>query len=107
MLACNRATDFTTDHGKTAWVFERFERAHYGIDMLMTQRFSGLAAVYGSKTIPPGIQKQIDDVFQIPGGLGARYVPPTQPVDSARRQEDARRITDALQRSEIVAHESR
>ena len=103
VVAYNRATDFTTDHEKVAQVLERFASAHYAIDMLMTQRFSGLAAVYGSKTIPSAIQNRIDAVFQTPQGLRARNVQPTQVPRSADRQADTLRTTEALQRGEIVS----
>lgn len=103
LMALNRATDFTTDHEKVAQVLERFGRDHYMIDTLLMQRFSGLGAIYGSKTrIPPGIQKRIDDVFQSAAGLGSRYVPPTQAAETPRRRDDSRRTADALQQAEII-----
>jgi VWFA-related protein len=92
--AWNRATDFTTDHGRIATLIERFTEAHLEIEMLLRLRFSGLAAVYGSAAIPDGIQRRIDTVFD---GSEVRQVPEV-PVTGARQMAvDNRRIRELLE----------
>jgi hypothetical protein len=42
-------------------------RAHEGTEGRLRVAFSGLAAIYGSKEIPQGLQHDIDAVFDGPG----------------------------------------
>jgi VWFA-related protein len=101
-LAYNRATDFTTDHRKIAAVIASFKARHTKIESLMAQHFSGLQAVYGSRQIPPAIQKEIDALFQEAGALRPREITPGQITDRSRLETDNRRIADELQRAEIL-----
>ncbi len=101
VMAYNRATDFTTDHEKVAQVLDRYGVANYQLDLQMAHWFSGLTAMYGSRTPPPEIQKQIDDVFQTPI-IGSRYVPPMQTAENPRRLADMQRTAEALQQTEII-----
>lgn len=103
VLAWNRATDFTTDHEKIAAVLDRFKRRHEGIENSLQFQLSGLAAVYGSRDIPPSLQRDIDDVFRGPGAIASRQITPEPITDAKGLAADERRATDALQRAEIIA----
>jgi len=97
VLAWNRATDLTTDHGRIVDVVERFKKSHEKVEALLRQHFSGLAAIYGGNEIPPAIQKEIDTVFGVAGAPGVRQLPPEALANASRVASDTRRITDALQ----------
>jgi len=103
VMAFNRATDFTTDRAATIATIERFKKAHEHIEALMKQQFSGLQAVYGGVAPYPEIQKEVDAVFQAPGTVNARTLPPGTPTDAGQITDDRRKVTDALQRAEILA----
>jgi VWFA-related protein len=106
VLAYNRATDFTTDHEKIAEVLERFRKYHEGIEAKLTLRFSGLAAIYGSKEFPKSLQPDIERIFHAPGdqaSLGSRQVPPGRITDGGRVTDDSRQVTDAFQRIEATS----
>ncbi len=102
VFAYNRATDFTTDHEKVAQVLERFRKYHEGIEAKMALRFSGLAAVYGSSEIPKGLQAEIAKIFDVPGAIGAREVPPGSVTGERQMRNDSREVTDTLQRAAIA-----
>ena len=95
VLAYNRATDFTTDHEKVAAVLERFKKKHESIEAKLSSMLSGLAAVYGSKDIPPQLQADIDDIFHGPDTPGVREVPPGQVAGAGRVADDTRKIADS------------
>lgn len=103
VLAYNRATDFTTDRGALLGVVDQFRGRQEKIEALMAQHFSGLRAVYGSKEIPPGIQKEIDAVFAGATSLRPREIRPGQITDGAQIGGDVRRTADALQLAEARA----
>jgi VWFA-related protein len=103
VLAWNRATDFTTNHGQIAEVLERFKKRHEAIEAAMAMRFSGLAAIYGSSDIPKGIQNDIDAVFAGPGAANVNTVIDAPVANASRLADDQRRAIDALQRAEIAA----
>lgn len=103
VMAWNRATDFSTDHEKVVAVLERFKRRHEGIENALQFQLSGLAAVYGSRDIPPSLQRDIDEVFRGPGAIASRQITPEPITDAKGLAADDRRATDALQRAEIVA----
>ncbi|MCX6545233.1 MAG: VWA domain-containing protein [Acidobacteria bacterium] len=100
VMGWNRATDFTTDHGQVVQVLERFKKYHEGVEARMALRFSGLAAIYGSKEIPKNLQPDIDRIFVVPGALTARQVPPGNVTDASRIKDDVRQATGGLQRME-------
>jgi VWFA-related protein len=102
LLAYNRATDFTTNHRSILDVLSRFKARHTRIESLLTQHFSGLRAIYGSKSIPPRIQREIDAVFEEAGSLRPREITPGQITDQRRILEDNRRTADELQRAELL-----
>ena len=104
VLAYNRATDFTTDHEQIAQVLERFRKYHEGIEAKLALRFSGLAAIYGSKEIPKSLQPDIERIFRAPGAqasLESRQVPPGTVTDAGRLADDTRRVTDTLQQLSV------
>ena len=94
VMAWNRATDFTADHERIVQVLERFKKGHEGVESKMALRFSGLAAIYGSKEIPKNLQPDIDRIFNAPGAITARHLPPGSVTDSGRIADDARTATD-------------
>lgn len=97
VLAYNRATDFTADHDRVVQVVERFKKKHEDIESKLQNYFSGLRAVYGSRQIPPYIQKEIDEVFNGPAAPGVRELPASEIPGSARMDQDTRRTTELLQ----------
>jgi VWFA-related protein len=102
VLAYNRATDFTSDHDKVAQVLERFKKYHEGIEAKMALHFSGLGAVYGSREIPKGIQPEIAKIFDAPGAVGARQLPPGQVTGERQMRDDARDVVDTMQRAAMA-----
>ena len=102
VMAYNRATDFTTDHEKVAQVLERFKKYHEGIESKMALRFSGLAAIYGSNEIPKGIQTDIAKIFDAPGTLASREVPPGRVTGDEQMRSDAREVIDTMQRAAVA-----
>ena len=98
VFAYNRATDFTTDHDQIAQVLERYKKIHEKIESQLALRFSGLAAIYGSREIPKSTQPEIDRIFESPGAPGSRQLPPGRITDSGQIAEDSRQVTEALQR---------
>ena len=103
VMAYNRATDFTADRAAIVATIERFRKSHDKIEAEMKQQFTGLQAVYGGQTAYPSIQKEIDDIFHAPGAVNARKLPPGSPTDAGQIANDRRRVTDDLQRAEILA----
>jgi VWFA-related protein len=103
MLAWNRATDFTTDHRKVLRTLERFRAGHEEIEARLVHQAIGLQGMYGGTTPAPAVQKKIDELFYGPGGSDARSLAPVPVTDAARVADDTRRITDALQRAEILS----
>lgn len=102
VMAWNRATDFTADHEKIVQVLQRFKKGHEGIEAKMALRFSGLAAIYGSKEIPKNLQPDIDKIFVVPGAVNARHLPPGSVTDSGPIADDARKAAEGLQRMELA-----
>ncbi len=107
VLAYNRATDFTTDHEKVRQTLERYWRKHEGIEARLAHRFSGLAASYGGREIPPDIQVEIDAIFKAPGALTSRSLPSTEVPGAAANVEATRRDRDKIQSAEIAAERIR
>jgi VWFA-related protein len=91
LLIYDRATDFTTDHAEIARLVERFRRAHEQIDFeIGLEVTSGLAAVYGSRAIPKGLQAKIDKLFEGSPLVGRPVTPriPSSMVADARKQSE-------------------
>ncbi|MBP1596354.1 MAG: hypothetical protein H6Q05_1731 [Acidobacteria bacterium] len=96
LFAYNRATDFTTDHGKIVQVLERYKTMHEKIESWLELRFSGLTAVYASKQIPKGFQKDIDKIFADQAGLASRQVPPGRMAEDGSIVNDWERAASML-----------
>jgi VWFA-related protein len=96
LMAWNRATDFTTDHALIARTVARYGEAAEGIEADLKGWFSGLRGIYGSKTIPPQIQRRIDAVFTEAGSRRAREVLPGRIADSSRPRDETRPAPDDL-----------
>jgi len=73
------------------------------IETNLREWFSGLRAVYGSKEIPPQIQRDIDWVFQDAKSGRARELLPAPIGDEKKIADDVRRISDDVLRQEILA----
>ena len=102
LQAWNRATDFTTDHALLKRTVLRFRDRHAAIETELLEWFSGLRAIYGSKEIPPHIQKQIDAVFEEAASLRARPLAPAPVADKERIDREAREVTQNLQRNREI-----
>lgn len=101
IFAYDRATDFTTNHEEIAKLLERFKRMHEELDYeIGLEVTSGLAAIYGSKSIPKTLQRQIDLLFE--GSPLVAAHPMTARIP-ASMTADARKQTDAVQRREDEA----
>jgi VWFA-related protein len=74
IMAWNRATEFTTDHARTAAVLERFRAAHEEIELELSLRLSGLAALYAERKMTQDLQARIDAVFEPALAPGTRQV---------------------------------
>ena len=94
VLAYDRATDFTTNHDQIWQLIERLRDSHERIEALLAHEFSGLAAVYGSKAMPPALQTEITSVFKGAGGLASRQVVPAEIADAQGLAAITRRATD-------------
>ena len=90
VIAYNRGTDFTRDHQKIKAVVQAFREKHERLESKMTARQSGLAAIYGSKDVPPHLQRDVDAIFQVDGAPGFREMPPGRASDAARLEQDIR-----------------
>jgi VWFA-related protein len=82
VLAWNRATMFTQDHAVATTFMRRFREQHYDVEMLLTNQFGGLGALYGSRHLNPTIQRKVDAVFDLPG---ARTAIPASDIPGAAR----------------------
>jgi VWFA-related protein len=93
VFAYNRATRFTTDHEEVAQVLERYKAIHDRLESLLELRMSGLAAIYGSKEIPPSFQAQIDRIFAAPNAISHRL--PSAPLgDATTMNRDALKVME-------------
>jgi VWFA-related protein len=89
VFAYDRASDFTTDHEQVARFIERFKKAHYEIDMEVRLAIeSGMAAVYGSRSLPKSVRQKIDNMFTGAGILGSREVGKGETASTARTEKD-------------------
>lgn len=95
VLAYNRATDFGTNREQVVRVLERFRERHEGIEADLQHRISGLAAVYGGRSIPDSMQPAIDEIFDAPDGPAFRRLPPGRIVDLESIDEDTGFAYDA------------
>ena len=96
IAAWNRTTDFTTDHDRLLPLLERLRVGHEKIEARLRQRESGLEAVYGNKSIPPAIQRDIDAAFDADPALRPRELASQRIHDQQGMDNALRRETDAI-----------
>lgn len=94
VFAYNRATSFTTDHEQIAQVLERYKLMHERIEARLAMRFSGLAAIYGSKEIPPSYQAEINRIFSASAGAASAQPTPAELIGAPTMGKDARTVTE-------------
>jgi VWFA-related protein len=101
VFAYDRATDFTTDHELIAKLIERFKRDHYQINMEVGLAIeSGMAAIYGSRSLPKSVRSKIDSMFLGAGTLASRELGQGETAATKRAEKDVARIADQAQSSE-------
>jgi VWFA-related protein len=72
VLAYNRAYGLTTDRDGVLRLLESFRDRHEEIEARLDHWFSGLQLRFGSREVPPGLQAQIDALFEAAGLTGVR-----------------------------------
>jgi VWFA-related protein len=101
--AWNRTTPFTTDHEAAARTLQSYWERHELIEAKLEHHFHGLAMAYADPEIPPRIQRLVDEVFEQPGVLRARHVPPGDITDrSSYDEEIARNAGPALADADAI-----
>jgi VWFA-related protein len=98
VFAYNRATDFTTDHGRVARVLEAYKGVYEKIEAELESRSTGLSAIYGSKKIPSSVQADIDRIFADSAELQSRQVP-------ADTSETTQAKRDRAKAGQILTHQ--
>lgn len=85
IFAYNRALDFTTDHQKVVDTLERFKKNHPGVNFDLAGQLgpTGMATLYGTRTLPRKLQTRIDELVLGPGAppatpLTADYLQPEE-----------------------------
>jgi hypothetical protein len=78
-------------------VVEAFRAKHERIEARMTARQGGLAAVFGGREVPAGVQAEVDAIFTSAGAPGFREMPPARATDAARIEQDIRDVGNLLQ----------
>jgi len=96
VMAWNRATPFSTNHEQVVGMLERYRSGHRNVEALLTQHFSGLAAIYGNRDLPAWAEKDIDAVLRGPDAPEMRTIVPGPPATNAVEAR-VRRNTDLLQ----------
>ncbi|MCX6545916.1 MAG: VWA domain-containing protein [Acidobacteria bacterium] len=98
--AYNRATVFTTNHAAIVEVIERYRARSDKIGAALEAFFSGLRALFGTGRIPADTQRDIDEVFDVPGAsmrqlpaidarpMRSNATPPRPNPDAAAALED-------------------
>jgi len=102
VFAYNRATDFTTNHAQIVRVLEQYKKIHGRIEARLEMYLSGLAGIYGSKGMPKALQPDIDSIFRVSNGPGAREVPPGRAADSGKMARDAAEVSGAMLRIDAL-----
>lgn len=83
--AWNRATEFTTDHERVAQVVERLQRY---LDSMNTRAKALSLYNYAGRLIPPGVEAELDGVFQGPADSRVRTVPRAGQILSPQHLEE-------------------
>ena len=107
ILGFNRATDFSTSRGPLLDVLERFKARHERINTDIEECARNLACAYQLRDgrFPKHIQQAIDEVFSSPDGV--RELAAGGGADAAAVKRDVQRISDDLQRAEILEQRQR
>jgi VWFA-related protein len=73
IFAYDRALPFTTDHQKVVDILERFKKSHEDVDFQLGQQLgpTGMAPLYGNRTLPKKLQTRIDELILGPGAKPA------------------------------------
>lgn len=73
IFAYDRALDFTADHQKVADALERFKKGHPGVNHDLSGELgpTGMATLYGTRTLPKKLQTRIDELILGPGAAPA------------------------------------
>jgi len=100
VFAYNRATSFTTNHAAIATLIDRFKTIHQEVDFEIGLQMSGLAAIYGSKAIPPALQRKIDALFA-GSGLTTSLKLEQKDAGASRVDKDAQRQIDAQVQQQV------
>jgi VWFA-related protein len=93
VVAWNRASEFTTNHAQVVALLERYKVEHLAIERQLLDHFSGLRAIYGTRDMPPSLQKEIDRT------LYGEALPSTQtilPASPDQMQAVGRGVRDEL-----------
>jgi VWFA-related protein len=98
-FAWNRATAFTTDHGRVARVIERLREENDVIDQEIRAAWSGLAGIYGSRNLPKSVDARLDRIFadaRSGPAAGSATKPGDRPASADRTQG---RMDEAMDKS--------
>ncbi len=95
VIAYNRATDFTTDHGKIADFLDRFQELNPYVERIMSLHYSGLASFFGTRRFPPSLQPRIDRLFE-EVSEGTHEVATGEGVDDSADRGAAENLMTAL-----------
>ncbi len=73
IFAYDRALDFTADHQKLTDALERFKKGHPGVNHDLEGELgpTGMATLYGTRTLPKKLQTKIDELILGPGAAPA------------------------------------
>ena len=99
VLAYNRATDFTTDRARVTGVIERFRDRHEHIEARLAQHLSGWSAAYKGSQLPRDVETAINEIFD---DETTRQLPPGSGEHGAAIAADSRRISDTMQRAQLL-----
>lgn len=76
IFAYDRAMPFTSDQQKVLAALERIKKSHEDIDFSLSQQLgdTGMAPLYGKRTIPGKLQMKIDELVNGPGAKPAELL---------------------------------
>jgi len=76
IFAYDRAMPFTTDQQKIVATLERIKKSHEDVDFSLSQQLgeTGMAPLYGKRTLPAKLQAKIDDLVLGPGAKPAEAI---------------------------------
>jgi VWFA-related protein len=111
VVAYDRTALFTTEHAKVVRLLERYRDQHEAIEAALDHWFSGLTFLFGRRTPPPGIQRDIDKLFDPPGlpEIRQRLYGGEVDFEEDRRRyltSDARLIGDAIEPEAVLRPEA-